>query len=172
MAVSDVYGLSRFREHMAGLEGAYAVIGGTACDILLRDADIAFRATKDIDVVLVADERLPEVGRAVWQMERDGGYTCGWRSSDEAHFWRFTDPTEPGYPSMIELFSRSPEFVDDTGDLTVVPLPIDEGISSLSAILLDESYYQFIREGVPLAQMGVLMTLGEGLNLLRGAYGL
>ncbi|MDO4796545.1 MAG: hypothetical protein Q4A01_00830 [Coriobacteriales bacterium] len=77
MAVSNVYGLERFREHMAGLEGCYAVIGGTACDILLRDAGMGFRATKDIDVVLLVEDRLPEVGRAVWRIVKDGGYTCG-----------------------------------------------------------------------------------------------
>lgn len=147
MAVSNVYGLERFREHMSGLEGCYAVIGGTACDILLSDADIAFRATKDIDVILLVEERLPEVGKAVWEMVRDGGYTCGWRSSDSTHFYRFTEPTEPGYPSMIELFSRAPEFIEDPSELTIVPLPIDDEVSSLSAILLDEHYYQFMREG-------------------------
>lgn len=80
-------------------------------------------------------------------MVADGGYTCGWRSSDSTHFYRFTDPTEPGYPAMIELFSRSPEFVDDPSGLTIVPLPIDDEVSSLSAILLDEHYYRFMREG-------------------------
>ena len=29
MAVSNVYGLARFREHMKGFEDCYAVIGGT-----------------------------------------------------------------------------------------------------------------------------------------------
>ena len=146
MAVSNVYGLERFREHMGGLEGCYTVIGGTACDILLRDADIGFRATKDIDVILLVEERLPEVGRAVWGMVRDGGYTCGWRSSDRTHFYRFTEPSEPGYPAMIELFSRSPEFINDPS-LTIIPLPIDDEVSSLSAILLDDNYYRFMREG-------------------------
>ena len=119
--MSNVYGLERFSEHMGGLAGCYAVIGGTACDILLSDADIAFRATKDIDVVLLIEERLPEVGRAVWDMVTDGGYTCGWRSSDSTHYYRFTEPTEPGYPSMIELFSRSPDFIEDPSGLTICP---------------------------------------------------
>ena len=82
--MSDVYGLARFREYMAGLEDCYAVIGGTACDILLREADMRFRATKDIDVILVVEGHLPEVGRAAWRMVADGGYTCGWKSSDRA----------------------------------------------------------------------------------------
>ena len=30
----------------------YAIIGGTACDILLTEAELQFRATKDIDMIL------------------------------------------------------------------------------------------------------------------------
>ena len=37
MAMSGVYGLERFGEYMAGLEERYAVIGGTACDMLLNE---------------------------------------------------------------------------------------------------------------------------------------
>ena len=73
MAVSGVYGLERFKEYMEGLGSCYAVIGGTACDIVMRDADLDFRATKDIDMVLVIEDRFPEVGRAVWRLVRDGG---------------------------------------------------------------------------------------------------
>lgn len=147
MAMSDVYGLARFREYMAGLEDCYAVIGGTACDILLREADMRFRATKDIDVILVVEGRLPEVGRAVWRMVTDGGYTCGWKSSDRARFYRFTEPGEPGFPSMIELFNTSPDFIPESSGLTIVPLPIDDEVSSLSAILLDPDYYAFMKAG-------------------------
>lgn len=147
MAMSDVYGLARFREYMEGLEDCYAVIGGTACDILLRDADMRFRATKDIDMVIVVEGRLPEVGRAVWRMVTDGGYTCGWKSSDRARFYRFTEPSEPGFPSMIELFSALPDFIPDPEGMTIAPLPIDDEVSSLSAILLDPDYYAFMKTG-------------------------
>lgn len=254
MAVSSVYGLARLREYLIGLEGCYAVIGGTACDILLRDADMGFRATKDIDLILIVEDCLPEVGRAIWNMVRDGGYECGWKSSDKAHFYRFTQPNAEGFPSMIELFGKAPDFLADTESLTIVPLPIDDEVSSLSAILLDEDYYTFMkggrrtvdgitvldaphlvpfkarayvdlsarraigehvntkdlrkhkkdvfrllqlfgtetslelpalikrdlgefvamaeREGVPLEQMGIDLSLDEALGLLRGAYGL
>ena len=103
MAVSGVYGLARLREYLAGFEGCYAVIGGTACDILLRDADMDFRATKDIDLILIVEERLPEVGRAIWKMVRDGGYECGWKSCDKVHFYRFTQPNVEGFPSRQGL---------------------------------------------------------------------
>ena len=30
----------------------YVLIGGTACDLLMSDAGLAFRATRDLDIVL------------------------------------------------------------------------------------------------------------------------
>lgn len=40
MGVSDVRGLNRFAQYMEGLQDCYAIIGGTACDVLLSDADL------------------------------------------------------------------------------------------------------------------------------------
>lgn len=147
MAVSEVYGLSRFAEYMRGLEDCYTVIGGTACDVLLSDADLAFRATKDIDLVLLIENRFPSVARAVWKLVEDGGYTCGWKSSDDVHFYRFTEPKAVGFPSMIELFSKAPFFIEGPEGLTLAPLPVNDEISSLSAILLDDDYYDYMRSG-------------------------
>lgn len=74
MGISEVYGLERFSEYMEGFEDCYAIIGGTACDIILSDADLDFRATKDIDVILLVESRLPEAAAAVWRLVRDGCY--------------------------------------------------------------------------------------------------
>ena len=75
MVASDVYGLDRFSKYMEGLEDCYAVIGGTACSIILSNADLDFRATKDIDLILLIENRFPESAAAVWKLVRDGGYT-------------------------------------------------------------------------------------------------
>ncbi|MEG0323254.1 MAG: hypothetical protein RR547_04115 [Raoultibacter sp.] len=147
MAVSGVYGLDRFRDYMLGFEDCYTVIGGTACDVILRDADLPFRQTKDIDLILLIENRFPEMGKAVWKLVKDGGYRCGWKSSNEVHFYRFTEPTTQGFPSMIELFSTVPTFIDDAEEITIVSLPIDDEVSSLSAILLNTDYYEFMKSG-------------------------
>ncbi|CAK7029563.1 MAG: hypothetical protein PEGG_01232 [Paraeggerthella hongkongensis] len=147
MAISEVYGLDRFAEYMKDMEDCYTVIGGTACDIILRGADLPFRITKDIDLILIIENRFPEGASAVWKMVKDGGYTCGWKSSDTVHFYRFTSPKAVGFPSMIELFSKAPSFIEAPEELTIVPLPADEEISSLSAILLDENYYAYMKSG-------------------------
>ncbi|MGI6033439.1 MAG: hypothetical protein ACOX69_08490 [Coriobacteriales bacterium] len=147
MAVSEVHGLNRFAEYMDGLEDCYTVIGGTACDILLNDADLDFRATKDIDVILIIENRLPEVVSAVWRLVRDGGYNCGWKSSESVHFYRFTNPSVVGFPIVLELFSRAPSFIKEPDGLTIVPLPAGDEVSSLSAILLDDDYYTYMKSG-------------------------
>lgn len=146
MVTHEVKGLDRFKEHIAGLEDCYALIGGTACDVLLRDADFDFRATKDIDMVLLVEGRLPETAAAVWRLVKTGGYRCGWKGSTHAHFYRFTEPSDLSYPVMIEIFSAAPDFINEDAEIAVAPLPIDDKISSLSAILLDKDYYGFMKE--------------------------
>ncbi|MCK5792728.1 MAG: hypothetical protein KAH34_17875 [Ketobacter sp.] len=48
---------------------------------------------------------------------------------------------------MLELFSRVPDQLNLTGDAQLTPIPADEEISSLSAILLDDDYYQCLQNG-------------------------
>ena len=42
---------------MLGYEDCCTIIGGTACDILMHDAALEFRATKDIDRILLIENR-------------------------------------------------------------------------------------------------------------------
>ncbi len=48
---------------------------------------------------------------------------------------------------MIEIFSRNPNFIILEDDAVLTPLPMDEEISSLSAILLNEAYYELLKNG-------------------------
>ena len=48
---------------------------------------------------------------------------------------------------MIEIFSRNPDLIVLGNDAVLTPLPIDDEISSLSAILLNESYYELLKTG-------------------------
>ena len=41
-----IKGLGKFREHFAGFEDCYALIGGAACDLVMSSAGVPFRATK------------------------------------------------------------------------------------------------------------------------------
>lgn len=48
-----VTGIESFREWFKEFEDQYVIIGGTACDILMTEEGLDFRATKDIDLVLI-----------------------------------------------------------------------------------------------------------------------
>ena len=53
-------GIDSFRDKFKDYSDYYTIIGGTACDILLSEADLPFRATKDIDMILIMEDNFPE----------------------------------------------------------------------------------------------------------------
>lgn len=59
-----VTGFTKFKEKFQGFENQYVVIGGTACDLLMENEDMTFRATKDIDIVLIVETITAEFGKA------------------------------------------------------------------------------------------------------------
>ena len=140
-----VNGIESFREKFRNYADCYTVIGGAACDILMTEADFNFRATKDIDMIVLLEDRYQTFARIFWEYIKEGGYTCGWKNSTDVHFYRFTEP-KPGYPMQIEIFSRKPAYHLDVEE-GIVPIHITEDVSSLSAILLNDDYYQFMMTG-------------------------
>ena len=44
-----VRGFDKFREQFRAYAGQYVLIGGAACDLLMEEAGLDFRATKDLD---------------------------------------------------------------------------------------------------------------------------
>ena len=83
--------------------------------MIMENEELAFRATKDIDIVLIVESITAEFGRQFWEYVKEAGY---------------------------EHLNKS------TGnDAVLTPLPIDDEISSLSAILPNESYYELLKTG-------------------------
>lgn len=142
-----VRGIDSFREMFKGYEEQYTIIGGTACDILMTEDGLDFRATKDIDLVLMVEFMTPEFGKKIWDYVVSAGYEHCSRSTGKPQFYRFSHPSDNQYPFMIELFSRRIDSIILPDDAVLTPLPIDEEISSLSAILLDDDYYAFLKQG-------------------------
>ncbi len=62
---------------------------------------------------------------------------------------------------MLELFSRKPDEMMLGDDSRLTPIPVDDGVSSLSAILLDNDYYQCIENG---------RYVIDGITILRPEY--
>ena len=156
-----VIGVDSFKEHFRGYEDCYTIIGGTACDILMHEAALEFRATRDIDMILLIENRYEEFASVFWDYIRAGQYKCGWRNSDQPHFYRFTEPQAANYPTMIELFSRRPDFQVAHPEVHLTPLPVSDDISSLSAIMLDDHYYKLMLDG---------RRVADGISVLDAEY--
>ena len=156
-----VNGISIFREHFSHFKDQYTVIGGFACDLLMNDAGLDFRQTVDIDMVLTVEALTTDFAKAFWAFIEAGGYQARQRSSGKPEFYRFIDPTNPAYPKMIELFSRPQSNVVLQTDIHLMPLHIDDEVSSLSAILLNNDYYRFLLDG---------RTVIDGISILDAEH--
>lgn len=142
-----VKGFDSFKKWFAGYEDNYAIIGGTACDLIMAEMNQDFRATKDIDIVLIIEALTPEFGQRFWDYIKQAGYEHRSKGNGQPQFYRFSKPAVSGYPAMIELFSRKVDAIVLPDDAVFTPIPLDEDVSSLSAILLDENYYEFLKSG-------------------------
>lgn len=142
-----VKGFESFKKWFQGCENQYTIIGGTACDILMAEEGMNFRATKDIDLVLILEAMTADFGSLLWGYIREGQYQHCNKSTGIPQLYRFSQPKSDEFPAMIELFSRKIDAIHISEDAVLTPLPLDEDISSLSAILLDDDYYSFLQSG-------------------------
>ena len=141
-----VNGLDRFQEHFAGYTDRYVLIGGTASSLTMESLGVSFRATKDLDIVLCVEALDGAFVAAFWEFVKAGGYENRQKSTGKRLFYRFYAPQQPGFPDMLELFARVPDALDLPAESELTPIPVDEDVSSLSAILMDEHYYTFVME--------------------------
>lgn len=156
-----VTGVDRFREHFADHEHQYVLIGGAACELIMDDAGLDFRATKDLDIVLIVEALDSAFSAAFMAFVEAGSYEIQQRSEGERILYRFAKPKADGYPAMLELFSNIPDGFDLSPGSHLTPIPIAEEAASLSAILLDEAYYALLKTMArPLGGIPVLDEAG------------
>lgn len=160
-----VRGLDIFKKYFEQYPDNYVIIGGTACDIIIEEAGFVPRATKDFDIILVVEALSSDFVKRFWQFIQDGDYGDQERSNDKREYYRFKKPKNPDFPHQIELFSRTPDVIVLDGESHLTPIPVDDDLSSLSAILLDEDYYNYMIEhskgdsGVHYANIEALICL-------------
>ena len=157
-----VRGLAIFQAWFKGFEDHYVLIGGTAAVITMTEAGLPFRGTKDLDIVLHVEVLTPEFGQKFWAFVQAGGYQQ--KEGDPPQnpcLYRFQKPLDEEFPQMLELFSRVPDGLKYVRPGHLTPIPMAEQISSLSAILLDDVYYQFVLAG-RINKHGMPSWVGEG----------
>ena len=154
-----VKGLDTFQKYFADYEEQYVLIGGAACDILFESNEVNFRATRDLDMVLIVEALTPEFGEKFWKFIVDGKYRNKATNGNTPQFYRFDKPEDDKFPKMIELFCRSDFELKSAEGIT--PIHIDDEVSSLSAILLNDDYYKALLNG---------KVIRNGLSVLRPEY--
>lgn len=160
-----VKGIEIFRNYFKDYTDNYILMGGAACDQFLSDAGLNFRATKDLDIILVVEALRPDFVKKFWEFVKKGKYENRQKSTGERKYYRFYEPANKEYPFQLELFARKPDVLDLDEDAHLTPIPIEEDLSSLSAILMDEAYYRLtvensvVENGLHLAGIETLLCL-------------
>lgn len=133
-----VAGFEKFKEQFSAFQDEFIIIGGTAVQLVRGDDVEHPRVTRDIDLLVVAEKMTPGFSAAFHAFLSAGGYSCYFSKNGQPHFYRFINPKTAGYPEMIELLSAAE--MEGTG--AFMPLP-DMPDASMSAIVLDRSYYDY-----------------------------
>jgi len=160
-----VRGIEKFREYFKDFPDNYVIIGGTACDIIISDAELTPRATKDIDIILVVEALNPEFVKRFWEFVKTANYERQEVGGEERKYYRFIKPVDKEFPMQIELFSRKPDVIILEEGAHLTPIPFDDDLSSLSAILLSDDYYNYmikhctLENGLHLANTEALICL-------------
>ncbi len=171
-----VRGLDVFKNHFEQYTDNYVIIGGTACDIIIDEAGFTPRATKDIDIILVIEALSSAFVEQFWNFIHEGKYEIREKSDSNRQYYRFTKPENKEFPYQIELFSRIPDILNLAQKSRYTLIPVDEDITSLSAILMNEAYYHFtingstVQDGVRIANTETLICLkARAFNDLKTA---
>ncbi len=175
--------IEHFCKHFADFQDAYALIGGAACTAWYSGQEIPFRATTDLDIVLVLENLDVRFAEAL----KDYIEQCGYRIREQVELegglptrrilYRFSNPTDAAAPAQLELLSRRSENMHLSPQQHTAPLKAEEYYLGLSCILLDDEYYHFFRRhlsrerGIPRPTLAALIALKIKAYLnLAGQY--
>ena len=167
MAQSKAIGkreLDTFRVYFNDYKDQYVLIGGSATKLVLEDAELTARATKDLDIVLCAKALTKEFVDRFWEFIKSGGYEIKKKSNGNSVFYRFEKPVNESYPYMIELLSEKATYFESI-EQVALPLILNDDVVSLSAIILNQEYYDFLMDnkmeldGIVLADERLLIPL-------------
>lgn len=146
------HGFDHFCNYLIGLENLYVIIGGGAATILMEDEGLEFRATKDVDLVVLS--RSNELNARILSYIKDGGYKTKEATEGSPRYYRFREPTKNDCPALIEVFARNELNLDLHDGQYIIPIH-DDTAERLSAILLDDEYFEVIQKNLVTSRSGI-----------------
>jgi hypothetical protein len=133
-----VRGLSLFRDRFRGFEDRYVLVGDAAVFVAMDTAGIEFQVTKNLDIVLRVESLDADFARALSAFVGEGDYGVKEKGGGGPRFYRFCEPTDVRFPSVIEVFSRMPDPIDPPADYGFVRdgICVVDGLSVLAPTCL------------------------------------
>lgn len=150
------HGLDHFRDYFKGFEEHYVLIGGMASSVNHDEAGAEFRVTKDIDLVILTNDNVPFL-EAIVSYLYAGGYEEIEATETPPRYYRFTKPKLKEFPIILEIFSKNKAELNLKSGQKIIPLSSTEE-NNLSAILLDEEYFNIIKAGAKTTKEGYRIT--------------
>jgi hypothetical protein len=114
---------------------------------------------------MVVEALNTEFVKQFWKFIKEADYERREVGGEERKYYRFKRPANNDFPFQIELFSRKPDVIILEEGAHLTPIPADDDLSSLSAILLSDDYYNYmiqhsaLENGVHLANTEALICL-------------
>lgn len=159
-----IKGLHHFTDHFAGNSDDFVVIGGAAAHEIMGTAGLPFRATKDIDIVILGRPTTSFCQKLVAYIEA-GQIEVRQSKEGIPAYYRFLKPKQSDFPVQLEIFSRRPDELVLRQDQHIIPLPESSIGAELSAILLEDDYFYLIKntvqqiKGLPVASIEAVIAL-------------
>ncbi len=146
------HGFDHFCSYLNGLEDQYVIIGGGAAAIMMDEQALDFRATRDVDLVVLS--RSEELNARILSYIKNGLYKTKESTEKLPRYYRFRSPENNECPSVIEIFARNELGLELEEGQHIVPIT-DSTSERLSAILLDDEYFDLIRNNLIVSTSGI-----------------
>lgn len=161
-----IQGLNHFKEYFKDDTDKFILIGGAATILSLESIGMSrYKGTKDLDLVFIVELLDTEFIKKFLEYIKLGKYETK-IANGKPQFYRFENPKNTDFPKMIEILSRKPDIFKEIDLKTATKLTVGEEVASLSALVLNENYYKFIREN-SILQEGIYIASMECLVILK-----
>lgn len=153
-----IHGLNHFKARFSTFSENFILVGGVAAHLQLEEAGAArVRPTKDLDIVLMMKPS-EDFLKSLKLYISEGEYEIQKGDNDHATFYRFQKPKKAEFPLMIELFATADKNFELFDKQHIIPISTPKEVESLSAILLDDEYFELIQS---------YAVLKDGINLIN-----
>lgn len=171
-----IQGIESFTDYFKDNSNDYVVIGGLATAMIMNDLGFIARATKDIDLVVIAKDNEEFLIKLLKYIDI-AGYTTKQRTDEDSrrNLFRFLDSEDKSYPEQIELFAIHNADSEILSDSHIIKIDTPKYYNYLSAVLLNTEYFNLLIkyttniEGLHVATPEALIPLKihAHLNLLE-----